>query len=466
MASTKRPPIVTVLGHVDHGKTSLLDYIRKTSVTKKEAGGITQSIGASQVQTKDGSTITFIDTPGHAAFTNMRSRGAKVADIAILIVAGNDGVMPQTKEALEIILASQIPYIVAATKSDLPTFSLDIVRGQLEKLGILFEGRGGDIPLIPVSSINGDGIDHLLEMIALISEMHEVLGDPEAPLEAVIIETTKDQRGPAASLVVRNGTLKIADEIGTETTNARVRGLFDWTGVQVKEVHPGEPAYVIGFESVPLVGSRVWQNKEGKQALVEVQENVNLPQDIESIHAVIIKAKSSGSLEAIMANIPKEVFVVSHGVGDITENDIFLAKAAHAKIYAFEVKAKGTIPRLAKTEGVKLEEFTIVYELFQKLEELSKKGKIEVIGKAQIIAQFPSDARLVAGSRIQSGSFSKNGTFILQRNEKDLGKVRILSIRKGKQEVPQVSQGEECGILFVPQLDFKVGDVLLSVRTT
>jgi len=466
MTAIKRPPIVTVLGHVDHGKTSLLDYIRKTSVTKKEAGGITQSIGASKVSTKDGSTITFIDTPGHAAFSAMRSRGAKVADIAILIVAGNDGVKPQTKEALETILTAQIPYIVAATKSDLQTFSIDVVRGQLEKMGVLFEGRGGDVPLIPVSSMNGDGIDHLLEMIALISEMHEITGDTDAPLEAVIIETTKDQRGPAASLVVRNGVLKVGDEITTESANAKVRGLFDWTGTQVKEVHPGEPAYVIGFETVPQVGSRVWYASEHLE-LTKVEERTLLPEDIEGKHTVIIKAKSSGSLEAILAQVPKELFVVSQGVGDITENDIFVAKAAKAKVYAFEVKTKAGVSKLADTEGVKIEEFKIVYELFERLEQLAQKGKIEVVGKAQIIASFPFEDKKIAGSRILAGTFAKpNGKFILQRNEKELGVVRILSIRKGKNEVPSVRQGDECGILFVPQLDFKIGDVILSVRTT
>jgi translation initiation factor IF-2 len=466
MTAIKRPPIVTVLGHVDHGKTSLLDYIRKTSVTKKEAGGITQSIGASQVSTKDGSKITFIDTPGHAAFSSMRSRGAKVADIAILIVAGNDGVMPQTKEALEAIRNADIPYIVAATKKDLQTFSLDNVRGQLEGLGVLFEGRGGDVPLIPVSSMNGEGIEELLETIALMAEMHEVSGDPEAELEAVIIETTKDQRGSAASMVVRNGSLKIGDEIATDTTSAKVRGLFDATGGQVKEINPGEPGYCIGFETVPSVGSRVWHNKEGRQALVEVQKQALLPEELEGRHIVIIKAKNTGALEAILANIPSEIFVVSFGVGDINENDIFVAKAAKATIYAFEVKAKGTVGKLASTEGVTISEFSIVYELFQQLEELSKKGKTEIIGKAQIIAQFPYEDKNVAGSKIITGSFTKTGTHILTRNEKELGKVKILSIRKGKQEVVEVKQGEECGIFFAPQLDFKIGDVLLSVRTT
>jgi translation initiation factor IF-2 len=466
MIPTKRPPIVTVLGHVDHGKTSLLDYIRKTSVTKKEAGGITQSIGASVVKAKDGSTITFIDTPGHAAFSSMRSRGAKLSDIAILIVAGNDGVMPQTKEALEAIRNADIPYIVAATKKDLQTFSLETVTGQLEKLGVLFEGRGGDVPLIPVSSVSGDGIDHLLEMIALVSELHEVKGDPEADLEAVIIETTKDQRGPAASVVVRNGTLKVSDEIATDTTSAKVRGLFDWQGAQVQQIAPGEPGYVIGFEQVPSVGSRVWHNVEGKQALVEQNQRNLMPEEVEGKHTIIIKAKNTGALEAILASIPKELFVVSQGVGDITENDIFLAKAAKAGIYAFEVKAKGGVGKLASTEGVVIEEFSIVYELFQRLEELAKKGKIEVVGKAQIIASFPFENKLVAGSRVQSGLIGKVGTFILQRNEKDLGNIKILSIRKGKNEVPSVRQGEECGIFFAPQLDFKIGDVILSVRTT
>lgn len=466
MTVTKRPPIVTVLGHVDHGKTSLLDFIRKTSVTKKEAGGITQSIGASVVKAKDGSTITFIDTPGHAAFQGMRSRGAKVADIAILIVAGNDGVMPQTKEALEAIRTADIPYIVAATKKDLQTFSLDTVRGQLEGLGVLFEGRGGDIPLIAVSSVNGEGVDELLETIALLAQVRGVVGDEEGDLEAVIIETTKDQRGAAASLVVRNGSLKVGDEIATDTTTAKVRGLFDWSGIQVKQINPGEPGYVIGFEEVPSVGSRVWHNKEGKQALIEVAQRVLLPEELEAKHTAIIKAKNTGALEAILAQVPPEIFIVSHGVGDITENDIFVAKAAKAVIYAFEVKARGGVTKLASNEGVKIEEFTIVYELFQKLEELAQKGKIETIGKAQIIASFPFENKQVAGCRILTGTFGKVGTFVLTRNEKELGNVKILSFRKGKQEVPEVRQGEECGVLFVPQLDFKIGDVILSTRTT
>ncbi len=466
MTATKRPPIVTVLGHVDHGKTSLLDYIRKTGVTKKEPGGITQSIGASVVKTADGSSITFIDTPGHAAFSSMRSRGAKVADIAILIVAGNDGVMPQTKEALEAIRAANIPFIVAATKKDLQTFSLDTLRGQLEALGVLFEGRGGDIPLIAVSSVTGEGMDALLEMIALVSEMHEVKGDADAPLEAVIIETTKDQRGPAASLVVRNGSLKIGEDVATDTTTARVRGLFDWTGKAIPQVIPGEPAYIIGFEAIPTVGSPVWHNKEGRQELVQEEQRVLLPEELRAKHVVVIKAKNTGALEAILANVPSEVFVVSSGVGDITESDIFISKSAHAKIFAFETKAKGTVGKLAMTEGVKIETFSIIYELFQKLEELAQKGKIEVTGKAQIIASFPFENNLVAGCRILSGTFAKRGTFILTRNEKELGNVKILSIRKGKNEMNDVRQGEECGILFVPQLDFKSGDVLLSVRTT
>lgn len=466
MAKQKRSPIVTILGHVDHGKTSLLDYIRKTSVTKREAGGITQSIGASVYTAKDGGKITFIDTPGHAAFSSMRSRGAKVADIAILIVAGNDGVMPQTKEALEVIRTANIPFIVAATKKDLPTFSVETVYGQLEALGVLFEGRGGDTPLVPVSSVTGDGVDSLLEMIGLVSELYEIQGDTDGDLEGVIIETTKDQRGAAASLVIRNGLLKIGDEIATENGAAKVRGLFDWEGAQIKEVHPGEPASVIGFDSVPQVGSPVWHNKEGKQSLVPNQSSQIVSAEIEGKHSVIIKAKNSGSLEAILANIPDGIFVISSGVGDVTESDIFIAKSSKAKIFTFEVKSKGTVAKLADTEGVVVESFTIIYELFERLTELSKKGRIETLGKAQIVATFPYENRVVAGSKILQGTFSKTGTFVLSRNDKDLGTVKILSIRKGKQEVPEVRQGEECGIFFTPQLDFKIGDVLLSVRTT
>jgi translation initiation factor IF-2 len=257
-----RPPIVSVLGHVDHGKTTLLDYIRKTSVAEKEVGGITQSTGASKVKTKDGKEITFIDTPGHAAFSNMRSRGAKVADIAILVVAADDGVKPQTKEALEYILSSQIPFIVAATKTDLSSSSVDNVRNQLEKEGVSFEGRGGEIPLVVVSGKTGKGVDDLLEVVGLVAELHEIKGNTNDDLQAVVIETGKDKGGPTVTVVVRNGSLKVGDQVIAETTKAKIRGLFDFKGKSVKSCLPGDSCLILGFSELPPVGSRVWEEQE------------------------------------------------------------------------------------------------------------------------------------------------------------------------------------------------------------
>ena len=271
-----RPPIVTVLGHVDHGKTTLLDAIRKTSVVKKEAGGITQSIGASVVTTKAGlpaqvgKKITFIDTPGHAAFSSMRSRGAKVADIAILVVAANDGVKPQTREALKHILEAKIAYIVAITKIDLASAKIESARSGLEKIGVSFEGSGGQVPLVLVSGKTSQGVEELLEMINLVAEVNEVKGDSEGALEAVVIEVSKDRKGPLASVVVRNGTLKVTSEIAAGGETGKGRGIFDDRGKTVKQVLPGYPGQILGFSQLPPVGAKV--TALGDKEVVEKKE--------------------------------------------------------------------------------------------------------------------------------------------------------------------------------------------------
>lgn len=460
-----RPPIVVVLGHVDHGKTTLLDYIRQTSVAKKEKGGITQSIGASVVTTKEGKEITFIDTPGHAAFSNMRSRGANVADVAILVVAADDGVKPQTKEALEHVLSAKLPYIVAATKIDLPTASVESVRTQLEKLGVSFEGRGGDVPLVGVSAKTGKGIEDFLEMITLVSELHGVKENPQAPLEAVVIETAKGKAGPSATVVVRNGRLAVGDKVVSETTNVKVRGLFDHRGYPVKEVNPGEPAQVIGFEELPPIGSRIWHKDEKSQLEVSERREVRQTKVEEGQIPLVIKAQNAGSLEAILTNLPEEVFVISSSVGDVNESDIFMAKSGKAsRILAFESKLPTSVSKLAETEGVSVDTFDVIYELFEKVEKLVKEGQIEVLAEAEIKAFFPYNSRRVAGCKVLRGKIFQNDSLILRRDDKELGKVRVESMKRQKQDIKEAKQGEECGILFTPQLDFKVGDMLLSVR--
>lgn len=463
---TSRPPIVVVLGHVDHGKTTLLDCLRKTNVAQKEVGGITQSIGASVVATKEGKKVTFIDTPGHAAFSNMRSRGAKVADLAILVVAGDDGVQPQTREALKHILDSNIPFIVAVTKSDLPNYSAQMVRTQLEKEGVQFEGRGGDVTLIPVSGKTGEGIEELLEMILLLSELNEIKANPDAALEAVVIETGMGKAGVTTTVVVRNGKIKVSDILVSERGEAKVRSIFDYNLNPIKEVYPGEPAQIIGFKEAPPVGSNIWH--KGEQVIIPKEQKEKIwevgPGIKEKKLQVLIKAKNAGLLEAILANLPKAVLLIHSGIGDVTESDVFLAKTSNALILSFEAKVPKGVARLAENEGVRIESFNIIYELLEKLEELIKRKQVQIEGVAEILASFPFEGKSVAGCRIKQGRISRQDILVLKRQDTEIGEVRIVSMKRGKIDIETAKQGEECGILFSPQLDFKVGDVLLSVR--
>lgn len=454
-----RQPIVTVLGHVDHGKTSLLDALRKTNVFASEAGGITQSIGASTLTTKDGKKITFIDTPGHALFSGMRLRGSKTADIALLIVDGSAGVKPQTRESIALIQEGQIPFIVVVTKIDLPAASVENVLAELEKEGIYFEGRGGQTPFIGVSARTKEHLDELVDLISLLAEVNNIQSDPEGDLEAAVIETSKDKAGNIVSVVVRNGKLKVGDEIFAEKVSGKVKGLFNEAGKPIKEVNPGEPAKVLGFTGLPPVGSLVHKGnlvgvEDERKTLGRIDKN-KIP--------LFVKASSSGSLEALVASIPQEFAVIDSGVGDVTESDILNAKANNARIFVFESRIPGSVKKLAEMEKVKVETFSIIYELLEKLDKIVKSGLVEIIGKAEIIAEFPFDNKRVAGSKVTMGTIDKVTKVKLLRGEAELGKIKILSIKKQKQEVNSVSQGEECGILFVPQLDFKLGDVIVAV---
>ncbi len=458
--NAKRQPIVVVLGHVDHGKTSLLDALRETSVTKAEAGGITQSIGASVVVLKDGSKITFIDTPGHAAFSQMRSRGSKLADIALLILDSSDGVKPQTKEAIEHIQKANIPFIVVATKTDLPAASVDVAIAELEKLGIFFEGRGGQTPYIGVSAKKKEGLTELLDLISLLAEVNNIEGDSEAELEAVVIETTREKGGNMVSVVVRNGKLSVGQEVFTEGAMGKIKGLFDDKNKPVKVVYPGEPARILGFESLPQVGTIISDTEiNSKLQITNYKKQVD-----KTKIPLYIKANNAGSLEALIASIPQEFTIIDSSVGDVIESDVMNAKANGALIFVFESKVPANVKTLAEMDKVKIERFDIIYQLLERLDEIVRSGLTEILGRAEILASFPFDNKKVAGSKILQGRIEKTGDIRLMRGEKELGKVKILSIKKQKQEVPGVSQGEECGILFVPQLDFQIGDVIVSVN--
>ncbi|MCH7640614.1 GTP-binding protein [Patescibacteria group bacterium] len=463
-AGELRPPIVTILGHVDHGKTTLLDKIRKTNLASREAGGITQSIGATSVVTNQGKRITFIDTPGHSAFSKMRSRGAKVADLAVLVVAADDGVKPQTKESLSYIKEEKIPFIVAANKMDLPASDIKKVKTQLEKEKVAFEGSGGDTPLVAVSAKTGKGLDELMEMITLVSEVNEVKGDTKGKLEAVIIETTKDKRGLFAAVVVRNGTLKARDEISSEGIECRIKGLFDNQGKKIMEIKPGEAGLILGFSKLPPVGAKVISKEEDTS-----ERHKDVPKKVsrkvgEGEIPVVIKAESMGSLEAIISNLPDKVVVIGSGVGDVSDSDVFLAKSAeNSHIFVFRAKTSSSVSKLVDTEGVKIEVFDVIYEFLDRLEELLKKGEEKVLGKAEILAEFPYSNKRVAGCRIVEGRIAKGDAVLLNRREKEVGKAKVVSLRKEKKDVSVVKKDEEFGIILSPQLDFKVGDVILSV---
>lgn len=462
---SSRPPIVVVLGHVDHGKTTLLDRIRKTDIAGKEAGGITQGIGASVIETTEKKKITFIDTPGHAAFSKMRSRGANLADVAILVIAAHGGIKPQTREALDHIKEAKIPYIVAVTKIDLPSSSVESTVEQLEKEGVSFEKKGGDVPLVPVSGKTGEGVVELLEMISLVAEIGEVKGDSAADFEGIVIETDKDKRGALVSVVVRNGTLQVTDEVSAEGIKAKVRGLFDDKRRPVKKAEPGEPVQILGFSEMPPVGSLLKKSSQDEGNLT-VKKTVKTVQKTGKGNIfIVVKAANSGSLEAIITNLPDKVLVISSGIGDVNESDIFYAKSNDdVQIFAFESRVSPSVQKLANTEGVKINRFDVIYDLFDTVEELIKAGEEQILGKAEIIADFPYDKIRVAGARVTEGEIKKQDEIVLIRGINELGKSKIKSLKKQKQNVESVKTQEEFGILFEPQLDFAVGDVIISTR--
>ena len=460
-----RPPIIVVLGHVDHGKTTLLDAIRKTSVAAREAGGITQAIGASVVETKAGRKMTFIDTPGHAAFTKMRGRGAKVADIAILVVAQDDGVQPQTKEAIQIIRDAKIPFLVAGTKADVAGVSAESLKGQLEKEEVFFEGRGGDVPFVSVSAKTSVGLTELLGTLALMAEVADLKGDPASPLEAVVIESNIEKMGHVATVVLRNGSIKVGQTVFAEEVECKVRGLFNDLGKPIKEVLPGYPAKIIGFSQVPPVGALVTGSPIAHiKDIVQPRNFFDLRRLKDDEIPVIIKASNAGALEAIIASLPPKIVVVDSGVGEITSSDVLNAKTGNAYIYAFESKIAPDILRLAEAEKIKIARFDIIYELIEAATELLKKGKVEELGKAEIVASFPFNNKKVAGCKVSSGRINKGDHLILMRADKEIGKSKATSLRKQKTEVTSVGPAEEFGLIMEPQLDFQVGDVLVSTR--
>ena len=488
----KRAPIVTIVGHVDHGKTSLLDYIRKTHVTTSEAGGITQSIGAYSINWK-GEDITFIDTPGHEAFINMRKRGTEITDVAVLIVAGDDGVKPQTIEAIKHIKEAKAPMIVAITKIDKQNVDIDRIKQQLAEQEVLPEDWGGDAIVVPVSSVTGEGIDKLLETILLVAEMQELKCNRERNAVGTVIEATLDKnRGPIANIIVQNGTLKIGDSIVSGFALGKVRALVDSRGKNVQKAGPSMPVSVLGFDSVPKAGDTVQAVDEKFSKNVIEERRIKMAQEkIEhgtgvsldeflstpvkedmKVLSLLIKADSQGSAEALKQSLGEikneevEVEIVSCGVGNINENDVQLAKVSNAIIVSFDTKVLGKISTFAKQNKVEIRQYDIIYKAIEDIEKLAKsmmapKFEEKVVGHAEVRALFKiSSIGTIAGSYVTDGKIVRNSSVKVSRAGKEVFAGKIATLKRGKDDAKEVAAGYECGIKIDEFNDVQEGDII------
>lgn len=470
MALQNKPPIVTIMGHVDHGKTTLLDYIRKTKIAAKEYGEITQAISAYQIQFQ-GKKITFIDTPGHEAFSKMRSRGAKIADIVVLVISASDGVMPQTKECLKIIKKTNVPFIVAINKIDLPEASADKVKTQLAENDVLVEQYGGKVVCVEVSAKTGKGIDQLLEMILLTAEMADLKTDSEGNLEAEVVEAKADKHcGPFVTVIVKNGTIKNKDRLQAGSIVAKVKMLKDSWGKPIQSAFPADPVSILGFPRLPSVGSLVTRADNGQKTMVEGPKIITPLQKEEENKAklkIILKTDVAGSLEAIVGCLPSEVLVAEKSVGEISESDILLAKIIKAEIYGFNLSPNTNILKLAETEKVEVKNFKIIYDLLKEIEErifkiLEPTIDRKIFGKAEILAVFNIKGEKIAGAKVVEGKINRSLPILVQRNSEILAETKIVSLKQLKLDVNEVSQNAEFGVVLAKNVDFQPGDMLVS----
>ncbi len=469
-----RPPVVSVLGHVDHGKTSLLDKIRASNVASRETGGITQAIGAYQIDF-NGRLITFIDTPGHAAFEAMRSRGAQASDIALLVVAANDGVKPQTVEAIKHIQAAGSKMIVVLNKIDLPNLSVEKVLGQLTKEGIALDKSGGDVPVVQVSATTGQGINELLDMIILVSDMIDLKDTSAEPFSAVVIESemTKN-KGVVIHAIVKSGILRTSQELFAGTNSGKVRSITGDSGKILTQADPSTPVEITGLSFVPETGAiltalalSVDKNAqiEAQNTSISAEDMIAAGQAKKESFLIIIKADVSGSLEAITKNIPPKVQILFSATGDITSNDVILSKSATAPILAFNVKVPSEVEKLASREGVIIKSYKIIYELLDDIDDVvaaiaAEKEEEKVKAVAEITAEFTIEGAHIAGVKVTKGSFKSGMDLFLTRNGKILSETKVTSLKQRSKEVTDVKAGQECGVLLSPPLDFKIGDRL------
>jgi len=474
-----RPPVVAILGHVDHGKTSILDVIRKSKIAEGESGGITQHIGAYQAE-HQGKKITFIDTPGHETFSAMRSRGAKVADIAILVIACDAGIKPQTKEAIKHIKQANIPMIVALNKIDKKEAQPEKVKGELMKYEVAVESMGGDIPSVNMSAKTGKGIDDLLEIITLVAEMEELKTDPDKPAEGTIIELNCDnKRGITATLLVKEGTLKSRDIIGTDSAYGRVKTMEDFQLNDIKSALAGTPIIVTGFNQPPCIGEKfkVFENTKKAEAKINPKKSES-PQvldieDNQKVLNIILKTDVCGCMEAVkqsLQNIPSNDEVVLRilkaDVGDIAESDVKLAQSAKAKIVGFRVKASPSIRHLAQQKKVKITTFDVIYELIQGVRDfLSKLLAPKIIrvplGKLKVLALFRKEKdRQIIGGKVTSGQAKKGALVDVIRDDKKIAQGKAIKVQRDKKELDEVNRDQECGVLFKGPVVIEEKDIL------
>ncbi len=489
-----RPPIVTVMGHVDHGKTSILDAIRETNVTAQEVGAITQHIGAYQVTVKD-HNITFIDTPGHEAFTEMRARGASLTDIAVLVVAADDGIMPQTKEAINHAKAADVPIIIAINKIDLPAANADNVKQQLTQNNIIIEDFGGDVIAVPLSAKTREGLDDLLEHILLVAEVAELKANPDRAAEGAIVESRKDQsRGPMATVIVQKGTLRPGAIVVAGASYGKVKAMFDDKGERVKEAGPSTPVEVMGLHTVPRSGDTfvVLDNEREARDLAESRardqnEGATRAVTLEAVSGdiaagrvkdlnIVIKADAVGSIEAIRSSIERlsgeevRVHVISTGTGNVSESDVMLATASRAIIVGFTVKTDLGAKKKAEIEGVDIRLYNIIYELIEDID-VAVKGLMDPVfvdvhdGFAEVRAMFKVRGGKIAGCMVTDGLIRRNSLARVLRDGILTHESRVSSLRRFKDDVREVANGLECGI-GVERFDaFEEGDVIEAFHT-
>jgi translation initiation factor IF-2 len=495
-----RPPVVTIMGHVDHGKTSLLDAIRETEVVAGEAGGITQHIGAYQVH-QNGKTVTFLDTPGHEAFTAMRARGAKVTDLAVIVVAADDGVMPQTVEAIDHARAADVPVMIAINKIDRPNAAPDKVKGELAQHDLNPEDWGGETVFVNVSAKTKEGIDDLLQMIQLVSELEELTANPDAPASGTVIESNLDPgRGPVVTVLVQRGTLKVGDAAVSGPQWGRVRAMHDFTGARVEAAVPGMPVEVLGFDGVVDAGERVEVAESERDARVLAEERAHRLKtealarrqartlsldevlskaregEIKELN-LVLKGDVSGSLEALkdeIAKVPQTeipVNIIHSAAGGINESDVMLASASDAIIIGFNVRPLSEARRVAEDEGVDIRTYSVIYKVTEDLRAalegmLEPEEVEERIGEAEVLQTFrASRVGNIAGCVVKEGKVTNDADVRLIREGTVVWTGRIGSLRRFKDDVKEVEEGLECGIVLDGYGDVKVGDVLELFRT-